>query len=93
LKKLLWELQFIEKVIMDDNNININKHFNGKACMSILIDNIVDNEELFNMLYKKGSYINFVYDVACNNLFTSFVRNNLILLKSIICKCIIKKKL
>jgi len=37
-------LQFIEKVIMDNKYININKHFNGKIVMSILINNIVDNE-------------------------------------------------
>jgi len=29
---------------MDNKYININKHFNGKIVMSILIDYIVDNE-------------------------------------------------
>ena len=51
----------LKKLLMDNKDINVNKRFNGKTIMSTLIDNIVNDEELFNMLFERGGYLDIKY--------------------------------
>jgi len=62
---------------------NVNKYYNGKTIMSHLIDDKIDNEELFNMLFSKGAYIDPIYlkDVPKKYL---LIKQNKGLMKSII---------
>jgi len=75
----------LKKVIMDNKHIDVNKHyFNGKTIMSILIDNIVNDEELFNMLFERGAYLDYDYVSSNCNKYSSLIERNPGLLKSII---------
>ncbi|KAG4100046.1 ankyrin [Neocallimastix lanati (nom. inval.)] len=82
--------QVVYKMFIKEGRIeNVNKYYNGKTIMSHLIDDKVDNEELFNLLFSKGAYINPIYlnDVPKKyfliqqnkGLMKSIIRNGLII--------------
>jgi len=53
----------VEKAIqiLDQPNVNINQLYNGKTIMSFMIENNIDNELIYNILFKKKAYISDVY--------------------------------
>jgi len=84
------KIEYIQ-IILKYSSLDINKLYNGKSIMSILIDNVIDNEEIFNILFKKGGYVENKYISSNCNKYTSLIKKNNGLLKSIINNGIIIK--
>jgi len=76
------------KEIIKESSIDVNKSYHGQTIMDILINEHVDNEELYNLLFKMGAYIDYEYIQNSNKkrflikdnngLHRSFIRNGII---------------
>jgi len=85
------KIEYIQ-IILKYSSLDINKLYNRKSIMSILIDNVIDNEEIFNILFKKGGYIDFTYIMNTRPKLNALIENNPGLIKSIIQNGLITKK-
>jgi len=74
----------LKKILIENNDIDINKIYNGNTIINTLINNIVNDEEIYNLLFKKGGYLNCNYVSSNSNTFSSLIEKNSGLLKSII---------
>eukprot|EP00833_Pecoramyces_ruminatium_P011642 jgi/Orpsp1_1/1185674/evm.model.c7180000094812.1 len=72
------------KILLNMPSIDVNHLYGRKTIMSILIDNVVDDEEIFNILFMKGAYIDFSYITSSNNFYSFLIEKNTGLIKSII---------
>jgi len=72
-----------EKVvhILNQPNINVNQLYNGKTIMSFMIENNIDNELIYNLLFKKKAYFS---DTKFNKRKSKLIISNSGLIKSII---------
>ncbi|KAL6633069.1 ankyrin repeat-containing domain protein, partial [Neocallimastix sp. 'constans'] len=85
------KIEYIQ-IILKYSSLDINKLYNGKSIMSILIDNVIENEEIFNILFKKGGYIDFTYIMNTRPKLNALIEKNSGLIKSIIQNGLITKK-
>jgi len=85
------KIEYIQ-IILKYSSLDINKLYNGKSIMNILIDNVIDNEEIFNILFKKGGYIDFTYIMNTRPKLNALIEKNSGLIKSIIQNGLITKK-
>eukprot|EP00833_Pecoramyces_ruminatium_P013339 jgi/Orpsp1_1/1187371/evm.model.d7180000057226.1 len=77
---------------INNKNIDVNKIYDGKTIVSTLIDNTVNDEELYNILFKKGAFVDRKYFM--NNGKNSFhlIKENQGLIKAIIRHGLLTKK-
>ena len=79
------------KILLEQPCINVNQTNNkNKTILSIMIDNKISNEEIFDLLFTKGAYIDITY--FNSNTLVKLIQSNEGLLKSIIHHGIITKK-
>eukprot|EP00833_Pecoramyces_ruminatium_P016644 jgi/Orpsp1_1/1190676/evm.model.d7180000080485.1 len=71
------------KIVFKKLSFKVNDYFDGKMIMSHLIDNIVDDEEIFNLLFKKSAYISYSYIINNGSDKILLIEKNLGLIKSI----------
>eukprot|EP00833_Pecoramyces_ruminatium_P000023 jgi/Orpsp1_1/1174055/evm.model.c7180000048758.1 len=75
----------LKRILSDINEkIDINKLYDGKTIISTLIENIVNDEELFNNLFDKGAYIESEYLRNNKTESSKLIEKNKGLIKSII---------
>eukprot|EP00833_Pecoramyces_ruminatium_P006470 jgi/Orpsp1_1/1180502/evm.model.c7180000073673.1 len=83
---------YIQLLLKYSSEDVVNKRYNGKTIMNLLIDNLIDVEQVYNTLFKKGAFIDFSYLMNSNLSLNVLIEKNSGLIKSIIKNGLIIKK-
>jgi len=82
----------LKNILKENENIDINKYYNGRTIMSTIINNNVNDEELFDLIIKRNGYIENVYILNTKPRLNLLIEKNTGLIKSIIRHGLIVKK-